>query len=351
MRILPAALALSVVIHGVALAVVVTRNPAQPLANPPVDNVEVVDVQPMAVALLDDHTVASVPPLAATPAASVNGPATRIAATAGHRGGEVASDGQPVHSTLMDMRRPERPPERELKGPSDEFMRKFLGKPVVAQPNPIEGERITDELEDTDHNLHDESWMSHASGEQQVAERERRLALEDARDSHELKQDGDGYKATHSGFVANVEADGTAHIHDKPTFDATDAAMRHFHDDPYASNKRKFLDDTREERYEIGKRYKHQQLQHSAILAKQNVDWLWAKTRDAGERKQGLFEMWDDCAETGDDDLVTGGRAARNVIVGFIRAHMTGADAYTPDEVAAFNAHRHSVATFAPYTD
>jgi hypothetical protein len=348
MRILPAALALSVVIHGAALAVVVTRNTAQPLANLPAVKIEVVDVQPMAVALLDDHTVASVPPLAAGSIGTASGPATRIAASTGHRGGEVGATTQhPTHSGMMVMREP----DHTLKGPSAEFMRKFLGKPVVAQPNPIEGEHIQDDLDAAQNNLHDESWMNHANGEQVDAERQRLVALEDARDSHELKQDGDGYKATHASFDANVEPDGTAHIHDKPTFDATDAAMRHYHDDPYASNKRKFLDDTREERYEIGKRYKHQQLQHSAILAKQNVDWLWAKTRDPGERKQGLFEMWDDCAESGDDDLVTGGRAARNVIVGFIRAHMTGADAYTADEVAAFNAHRHSVATFAPYTD
>ena len=366
MRILPVALALSAAIHGAALAWAV-RKPPPPLAIPPVPPrvaaVPVpVEVAPMAVALLDDRVVVPVLP---SPGGEVGASRTRVAATTARAGGEIgapagetaAHDGHAGagHSPLMTMRAP------EWKGLSPAFIESFLSKPVVAQPNPIEGERVGDDIAAIEHDLHDPYWIEHSSPDQVMAARQKLVALFDARDGRELRRDGDGYRAEHQTFVAHVDPDGTAHIQDKPNWqqkslfhaelDATDALMRARGDDPYASAKRKLLDDTREERYEIGKRYKHEQLGRSAVLAKETVDWLWAKTSDPRERKEDLFELWDDCAEAGDADLVEGGRAARGVIVGFIRAHLTGVDAFTPDELAALNARRHSTATFAPYAE
>ena len=46
---------------------------------------------------------------------------------------------------------------------------------------------------------------------------------------------------------------------------------------------------------------------------------------------------------------MAGGAAARQVIVGFIRAHLTGADAFTSAELATLNARKKSTAEFAPY--
>jgi hypothetical protein len=76
---------------------------------------------------------------------------------------------------------------------------------------------------------------------------------------------------------------------------------------------------------------------------------LWSTARDLAERKRGLFELWDDCAETGSDELVAGGTAARAIVIGAIRARLRGADAYTASELAQLNAIRRSKAVFAPY--
>lgn len=79
-----------------------------------------------------------------------------------------------------------------------------------------------------------------------------------------------------------------------------------------------------------------------------NIDRLWLATRDLVERKQGLFELWDDCAEDGDDELVTASKAARELVIATIHARLTGADAYSADELARLNARRTSRETFAP---
>jgi len=64
-----------------------------------------------------------------------------------------------------------------------------------------------------------------------------------------------------------------------------------------------------------------------------------------------LFELWDECAETGDPDLVAGGQAARRLVIGAIRARFPAgsATAFTPAEIAAFARSQQSKATFQPY--
>src|SRR5213593_1058594 len=70
MRKLPVAVALSAAVHGVAIAWVTTRpEPKHELARPVRQlQIQVVDVEPppMAVALLDDHTVSALPGTAPT---------------------------------------------------------------------------------------------------------------------------------------------------------------------------------------------------------------------------------------------------------------------------------------------
>ena len=82
-----------------------------------------------------------------------------------------------------------------------------------------------------------------------------------------------------------------------------------------------------------------------------NIDHLWATTRDLAARKQGLFELWDDCAEDGDDELVAAAVQARLLLIGFIQSKLTGGDAYSADELAKLNAKRTSRAVFAPYAE
>jgi hypothetical protein len=68
-------------------------------------------------------------------------------------------------------------------------------------------------------------------------------------------------------------------------------------------------------------------------------------------RHEALFELWDDCAETGDSEMLYGAEHARLMVIGVIRARLRGDDAYTPDELARLDARRTSTARFAPYDD
>ena len=180
----------------------------------------------------------------------------------------------------------------------------------------------------------------------------------------ELHPAGRELKSDHETFSARVSRDGTAHLTDKPDVDLhitclfggckmalDDALMRRHGIDPYASAKRQWLDKTFEERAALGLANRKEDLARSAEFMQKNVHYAWQHTRDAAERKEALFELWDDCAESGDDDLVRGGAAARDYLVGFVRAHLPpgSADAFTADEIAKLNAHRKSRAAFDPY--
>lgn len=352
-------LLLSLALHGSVLAWVQIRKPEPPpvVANAPVPPTSPpVEPEPLAVALLDDHTVAAIPAAAASVAAPVAGHAghagaTRISTSHGRATTGPETKAEPIpapRSGLMTMRKPEPP---VLKGPSDEFWAQFEANTKPLQPKAIEGERIEDEIADAADNLRNPRWIANHSPEQVTAERMRHLAAIDARDHHELQHKGAGYEADHATFKGEVEPDGTAHLDEKRSWDPTEILMKKYGNDPYASNKLRMLDRTRDERYEIGKQYKVRQLAHSAELAQKNLVFLWSHTRSTAERKEALFEMWDECAETGPDELVAGGAAARKLIVGFIRANLTGEAAFTASELAALNAKKKSNAPFDPYAD
>ncbi|MDX2093980.1 MAG: hypothetical protein SFX73_39465 [Kofleriaceae bacterium] len=134
-------------------------------------------------------------------------------------------------------------------------------------------------------------------------------------------------------------------------FDITDAIMRSKGADPYAAKKLAFLDSTRDERVEMGKRYKSEQLAKASRITKENLDRLRATVRDPAARKQALFEMWDEIEETGPDELVVAGQASRKLIIAFIRTHLPAGSeyAYSLTELAAYNAHKQSKARFVPY--
>jgi hypothetical protein len=131
----------------------------------------------------------------------------------------------------------------------------------------------------------------------------------------------------------------------------TDWLMRRHGIDPYASKKLAMLDATRDERVQIGNRHRAEQLKHGAQIMKRNLDGLWAATQDPLARKQALFEMWDECAETGDPDLVEAGQAARRMVIGIIRARLPAGSpgAFTAAELEAVARTKRSKAAFAPY--
>ncbi|MBA3392862.1 MAG: hypothetical protein H0T89_09465 [Deltaproteobacteria bacterium] len=136
-------------------------------------------------------------------------------------------------------------------------------------------------------------------------------------------------------------------------FDVTDWLMRRKKNDPYASRKLAFLDSTRDERVEIGRQHRQQQLQQTAIMMRKNLERMWHSIGEPTARKQALFELWDEITEDagGDAVLAEASAAARKQVIGFIRARLPAGSehAFTPGEITALARRQQSRATFAPY--
>jgi len=135
-------------------------------------------------------------------------------------------------------------------------------------------------------------------------------------------------------------------------FDVTDAAMRLAGQDPYEARKREFLDRTFDERVQIGTAHRAQQLEAADQIILDHLGKLWARTDLAIAQKRALvFELWDDCAESGGEQLIAGGKKARAALLRWIDVHLPagGPDAFTEGEIGRFNRRRHSNARFAPY--
>jgi hypothetical protein len=184
----------------------------------------------------------------------------------------------------------------------------------------------------------------------------------------ELRPSGRGTYTTDLGgsdwrnrtATAHVARDGTVKFENAPDFDihfsglgfagkfnVDDWLARKFGMDPYSSAKLAFLDRTRDERARIAEVSRAEDLSHAQLAMRRNVDAA-RMVVDLAARKQALFELWDDVAETGDEPLVRAGADARAYLVGAIRA-MRPTLTFTPDEIAQLNAHRHSRAVFSPY--
>ncbi|HEX3759695.1 MAG TPA: hypothetical protein VHW23_13370 [Kofleriaceae bacterium] len=239
----------------------------------------------------------------------------------------------PARSPWLSMRRP---PPPELPGLSQSFIDQFLAHTRPLAPPPDTPERLLDERDEL------------RRGHRDIA---RIVALNDQIARQDLKPSGGGtYRAEQPTFTTRVDADGNAHVEDKPReLDTQDRLMQRMGIDPYARNKLALLDRTRDQRVAIGERHRTAQLAHAAELMQHNIDRLWATVPDLAARKRGLFELWDDCAETGSDELGAGAGAARRLVIGVIHARLRGADAYTAAELAELNAIRRSTAVFAPY--
>jgi hypothetical protein len=362
-RPLPAALAISAIFHVAVFAWLHERPqpPAVPKRPPAATNDAPREQEFTEVVLLDDHDVA------AGPRASGLGPRVqnqiRSRAHADPDARSPAPDAPPgppaKHSPLMTMRQPE-----ITHGPSQAWLDDFLARSKPLAPADSEHERIANALAD-DRKLDDPNWVEHASPDQVAAARFAREEHRAQRDAEELKPAGNGtYQSHHGAFDATVARDGTVNLHDKPSVELSpgcifagcpmsldDAMMRAAGIDPYRAAKLHWLDKTREERFQIGLANRKTELAHSAQAMQRNLTWMWNKTRDPAERKLALFEMWDEVAESGDDDLVRGGQAARSYLVGFVRSKLPegSVGAFTGDELAQLNAHRRSQEPFAPY--
>lgn len=207
--------------------------------------------------------------------------------------------------------------------------------------------------------------------------------------------DGNGtYRFDHPGFKAKVERDGSVHIEDQPSFqpfvegpclecvkdslgkyvedpsaghaidlmallpkvgarfDLTDWVMRKIGDDPYSYQKARFLDKTRAEREAMRRRETEDRLREALQLLPKQLDQIWAyEAWTPSERRRALFELWDECAESGSEERVQLGRSIRATIIAFIRERLPAGSehAYTEAELQALDRQRKSRARFEPY--
>jgi hypothetical protein len=342
----------SVLVHVLVLAIVTARDIELPPAKVVLDEkpapVEVpapAEPLPIEVTFLDDIPAAGAaqPVLTAAteaPPAKQRGRITRPGSTGTETpGGSTPGTDGISRSPYMTMRDPG---EIELTGPSGGFLDKFLenSKPVPPPPD-IPGERVGNEIAD----LRERLKRAGRFGPGELAGmREQLVALNEERANEELESDGGGtFKSTKQTFRAKVNADGSVKLTDR-NLGGMDKYMKDHGNDPYRANKLAYLDRTRDQRVAIGKRYREQELKKSVIYMQQNIARLNAMTTDVEKRKQGLFDLWDECAETGTPEEIAGGESAR----AFIMNHIRGTVKYTPAELRALNAHRQSKQAFAP---
>lgn len=104
------------------------------------------------------------------------------------------------------------------------------------------------------------------------------------------------------------------------TFDVTDWAMRATGGDPYAHEKLKLLDATRDERARIGARHREQQAIRTPALVRANLAAIVALSPK--QRSAALVELWRNCDDS------TAGEIARATIVEYVRtrAEFSSAD-------------------------
>ena len=122
--------------------------------------------------------------------------------------------------------------------------------------------------------------------------------------------------------------------------------------DPYYSRKKDFYDRTRDERSKIAATERTRALDESLDHLPGQLVEIWnyeGWTRV--ERRKMLFQLWDECAETGASSVVEAGNQARKKIIAFIRLRLpkTSEHAFTAAELRDLNRKRQSKREFRPY--
>jgi hypothetical protein len=184
---------------------------------------------------------------------------------------------------------------------------------------------------------------------------------------------GGRYEKKTPQFRADIGSDGKVHFRDSPFFsdpemysdpeagvvgagvhfDITDQLMRAHGMDPYWSAKLQYLEETSDERNGMAVVDRGNKIRESLARLPAFLDKVWRDTRyTPAQRRLVLFQLWDECAESGPDDVVRAGDEVRSTIEAFVRRHLApgSADAYPADELDTLNATRGSKRPFRPYT-
>lgn len=167
-----------------------------------------------------------------------------------------------------------------------------------------------------------------------------------------------GYKSETKNFIAHIKSDGSIDFENRfPigfqkggtfTFDLTDLAMRGAKQDPYQSEKRRFLEFSDKLRNDLRKRSISERRESVLAGFARELHSIWNSGRSASSRRRELYEKWADCSDSREDVL---GKRGRDAVEDFVRTYLPAgsADAFTSEELADFRKERGSDVAFDPY--
>ncbi len=118
------------------------------------------------------------------------------------------------------------------------------------------------------------------------------------------------------------------------------------------AEKLRLFEETEGVRAELNEEACAQRLRTSLFELRDDLERVWADDgMTVAERKRLLFARWDECAESGTDEVLLYAMAARATIIAFIRNRLPSGSkvAYTQAELSALNARRESAVAFEPY--
>ncbi len=170
-----------------------------------------------------------------------------------------------------------------------------------------------------------------------------------------------GYDIREGEFSARIAPDGTLTFMDKTALqkwgglsyqiEITDAVMRAVGDDPYRYQKDQVRRQTAGLRAKMAAAACEVRLKTSIVALKGRLDEIWS---DPGlsptQRRTLLFQMWDDCAESGPQDVLQHAEMARQTIYAFIQRNLPAGSehGFRPQELDVLNRHRRSKLRFSP---
>lgn len=169
---------------------------------------------------------------------------------------------------------------------------------------------------------------------------------------------GGGYKCETKTFVAHIKPDGKIEFENRfPigfekggtfSFDLTDLVMRGKKIDPYAAEKRRFLEFSDKLRNDLRKKAAAEAQTNAMSTFAEQLISVWENGRSGASRRRELYEKWADCSDDKNDSL---GRKGRHAVEDFIRGHLPrgSSNAYTDEELQKIASERQGMPPFDPY--
>jgi hypothetical protein len=188
--------------------------------------------------------------------------------------------------------------------------------------------------------------------------KDERLAEKKGPEFELVPEKGGGLKFEGKNFIAHIKPDGSLSFDNRfPigfqkggtfSFDLTDLAMRGKKQDPYAAEKRRFIEFTEERRNEMRNKALKTSRENALANLSQQLHDLWNNGSSAAARRRDIYELWAECS---DDKTDTLGRKGRHTIEDFIKSNLPAGspEEFTSEELERIAAGRAGLPPFDPY--